>query len=261
MIFLFLLHNLCYAEDDDQTRAEELYKNGYVLYEEGEFASAVLAWESGYEMSKLPAFLKNIALAHEANNDFDNAIIYLKKYRAFANFEEQEELKTWLTELESKQSDQLAQRQAEEVAAKEAAEKSEQQRLEAERIEREKKNAEQAALANQQNHPLPEPQQRSFPIWSTVGTGAIVSLATASTLRTSGLYQDISSGCNLVDGKGLCTNGVQENDLINQFEQSQTISLALWGASIAGAGLTVWQVSKPVQTTITPTGVWFGGQF
>lgn len=257
MIFL-LLHNLCFAEADDQSRAEELYKNGYVLYEEGDFASAVLAWESGYEMTKLPAFLKNIALAHEANNDFNNAIMYLKKYRAFANFEEQEELKTWLAELESKQAKQLEQRQAEEVAAK-AAEKAEQQRLEAERLEKERKAAEQAALANQEN--VPATPTKPFPIWTAVGTGTIVSLATASTIRTSGLYKDISAACNLVDGKGLCTDGVQENDLINQFEQSQTISIALWGASIAGAGLTVWQASKPVQTTITPTGVWFGGQF
>jgi len=258
MIFLFLLHNLCYAEED-HSRAEELYKNGYVLYEEGDFASAVLAWESGYEMTKLPAFLKNIALAHEANNDFENAIIYLKKYRAFANFEEQEELKTWLLELEEKQANQIEKMQAEEKAAKMEADKIEQQRLEAEKLERERKEAERTALRNQEI--LPPAPTKSFPIWTAVGTGTMVSLATASTIRTSGLYQDISAACKLVDNKRLCTNDVQENDLMDQFKQSQTISLALWGASIAGAGLTVWQASKPVQTTITPTGIWVGGQF
>ena len=101
MIFLFWIHNLCHAQEDvSEERAKELFFNGQLLYEEGEYESAVLAWESGYELTKLPAFLKNIALAHEANNNFSDAIVYLKKYRAFAPFEEQEKLKAWLTELE-----------------------------------------------------------------------------------------------------------------------------------------------------------------
>ena len=66
MIFLFWIHNLCHAQEDvSEERAKELFFNGQLLYEEGEYESAVLAWERGYELTHLPAFLKNIALAHD----------------------------------------------------------------------------------------------------------------------------------------------------------------------------------------------------
>ena len=70
----------------------------------------LLFWLGNVVMNslKLPAFLKNIALAHESNKNYSEAILYLKKYRAFAPFEEQEELRAWLTELESNLAQQLA---------------------------------------------------------------------------------------------------------------------------------------------------------
>ena len=252
MIFLFWLHSLCHAQDDvSEDRAKELFFNGQLLYEEGEYDSAVLAWERGYELTKLPAFLKNIALAYEADENYTEAITYLKKYRAFAPFEEQEDLKAWLIELESRAKQQLAEQEA--VQA------------EIEANEPPQETAPEKAINNVPTVDLqadPSPVgPKQFPVISTVGTGAFVTLAAVSTAQTHRLYGEVSTQCQLTDGRGYCSNVAQKNDLLNQFERSQTTSLILWGVSLAGAGLTTWQVTKPVQLQVTHGGFIIGGQF
>lgn len=259
MIFLFWLHSLCHAQDDvSEDRAKELFFNGQLLYEEGEYDSAVLAWERGYELTKLPAFLKNIALAHEADKDYTDAIVYLKKYRAFAPFEEQEELKAWLTELESSAEQQrLEQEKSEAKVAIEPTDTVEESTL-ATASDEDSTNSISNATLQPETIPIPT---RQFPVVSTVSTGTFVTLAAVSTMHTHRLYGDIDTHCQLTDGRGYCSNEVQKNDLLNQFERSQTTSLILWGASLASASVTVWQATRPIQVQITQSGLIIGGQF
>ena len=253
MIFLFWLHSLCHAQEDvTEDRAKELFFNGQLLYEEGEYDSAILAWERGYELTKLPAFIKNIALAYEADENYVDAIVYLKKYRAFAPFEEQEELKAWLTELESSAEQQLVEQQDAEASMK--------------MTETPEETAPISEGEGQSANPVLPPEtppvtSRQFPVLSTVSTGTFVTLAAVSTMHTHRLHGEIKSNCQLTDGVGYCSNEVQKNDLLNQFERSQTTSLALWGISVAGAGLTAWQATKPIQVQVTQSGLIVGGQF
>lgn len=254
MIFLFWLHNLCYAQEDvSEDQAKQLFRNGKLLYEEGEFDSAVLAWERGYELTKLPAFLKNIALAHESNKNYAEAILYLKKYRAFAPFEEQEELRAWLTELESNLAQQLAaEKEKEEAEAVKAAEQTSEHITPVE----EKSDVKSVTV---EIPPVAAP--KNFTVWSAAGTTTFAVAASLSTIQTHRLYTDINTYCDLIDGSGYCSSEVEENDLLNQFKRSQTTSLLLWGASIAGMGLTTWQATKPVQVQVTHRGFMIGGQF
>ena len=256
MIFLFWLHSLCHAQEDvTEDRAKELFFNGQLLYEEGEYDSAVLAWERGYELTKLPAFLKNIALAHEADKDYVDAIVYLKKYRAFAPFEEQEELRAWITELESSAEQQRIE-QEEAQAAIEPTDLVKETTLKTTTDENSTNSISDATLQ-------PEAisvSTRQIRVLSTVSTGVSI-VAAAYTMQTHRLYQDIDTHCKLTDGRGYCSNEAQKDDLLNQFQRSQTTSLILWGASLAGAGVTVWQATRPMQVQITQSGLIIGGQF
>ena len=162
-------------------------------------------------------------------------------------------MKTWLADLESKQADFIAKQLEKEVAEKKLAEER--------AAEVEKQTREAEAKAVQSAESLPGNSKKKFPIWGTVSTGTFVTLATLSTFQTHTLYQEINASCDLFDGKGFCTSTIQDNDLLTQFEQSQTTSLILWGTSIAGVGLTIWQSTKPVQVHMTQRGFMIGGHF
>lgn len=256
MIFLFWLHSLCYAQENGaEKQAKNLFFNGQLLYEEGDYASAILAWEQGYELTQLPAFLKNIALAHEANKNYTEAIVYLKKYRAFAPFEEQEDLKVWLTELEANLKEQET-IEALNITVPVVEESS---TVEDTSSPEETVNIPNTNVSTESvSPPLPT---KHFSIWGSATTGTLATIATISTIQTHRLYNDISNYCELTEGTGYCSTEVQENDLITQFNRSQTTSLVLWGASLAGVGLTVWQSTKPVQVHMTQRGFMIGGQF
>ena len=257
MIFLFWLHSLCHAQEDvSEERAKELFFNGQMLYEEGEYGSAVLAWERGYELTKLPAFLKNIALAHESDNNFADAIVYLRKYRAFAPFEEQEELKSWMTELEVKLQQQLDQ-QASETAATES---DTSQTPAISDIPDEEVLVPKTIDEEVQSHSLPK-NSKSLTVLSAASTSTFIAAASLSTLYTHSLFSDINTHCKLTDGVGYCSSEVQENDLLSQFKRSQTTSIFLWSAAVAGVGLTTWQATKPVHVHISQGGFTIGGQF
>ena len=86
-------------------------------------------------------------------------------------------------------------------------------------------------------------------------------MAAVSTIQTQRLYNDIDGYCRLTDNVGYCSSEIAENDLLTQFNRSRTTSLALWGASLTGVGLTVWQSTKPVQVQMTPSGFMIGGRF
>ena len=114
MLLLTWLIHMAMAEPDnseDLRQAEELFLNGQQLYNEQRYNAAIIAWKEGYEMTKLPAFLKNIALAQEAMNEYSEALETLSTYRAFAPHEEQDALREWQENLETQLEEQVALRE------------------------------------------------------------------------------------------------------------------------------------------------------
>ncbi len=81
-----------FAQSADDARARELYENGALLYEEGDYENAVVAWKEAYELSERPLLLYNIANALERIGEYQEAFDYLNRYRAFAPAEERETL-------------------------------------------------------------------------------------------------------------------------------------------------------------------------
>lgn len=261
MLILFWLHQVCFAESTvSEDRAKELFFNGQLLYEEQEYDSAVLAWKKGYEITQLPAFLKNIALAYEANKEYPQAIDFLKQYRAFAPFEEQEELKTWLTELEKLQAEALAAEEA--LTVIKAAEST--------NVQTDDNTAERNNPSNTLN-PNTTPIVESIPkevsnkqftprFFASLGSTVLLAGgATAMTIQSSTLYTEIENACEL--NSGFCLDSVSDTDLLSQFNRSKSISLALWGTTLVGAGLSTWQYSQSVQVSIQHGSLTIGGQF
>ena len=106
-----------------------------------------------------PLLLYNIGLAHEELGEFDVAMDYINKYRAFAPLAEQEKLKLKIEELKVKQAAADAEKAAEDKAAEDASEKAEAEKAEqkaaaekaaAEKAAAEKVAEERARLAREQ---------------------------------------------------------------------------------------------------------------
>ena len=208
MFYLIWMTHLCVAEPvESEERAKELFYNGQLLYEEGRYEAAILAWQKGYDITELPAFLKNIALAQESAGQYSQAIQTLQTYRAFAPFEEQEELRTWLEDLEEKSSLVQENRPVEEPVT-------------------------EATPA--QNIPVPEEnlelQNSEFqwkPIWTLGSTAGVIAVASLTTIQSQRLYTEVESVCDL-NGSLLCRSELSESDAINKFNRSRATSLTLW---------------------------------
>jgi tetratricopeptide (TPR) repeat protein len=80
------------ASQDPDARARELYENGAMLYEEGRYDEAVVAFQAAYHLSKRPALLYNIANAQERAGKWAEAMESLNLYRAYAPADEREVL-------------------------------------------------------------------------------------------------------------------------------------------------------------------------
>ena len=83
-------------------RGRELYENGSMLYDEGRYEDAIVAWRQGYELTGLPDFLYNIANAQERLGDVKGALDTLGRYRAFATADERETLDRRIRSLEAR---------------------------------------------------------------------------------------------------------------------------------------------------------------
>ncbi len=84
----------------DDERARVLYENGAILYEEGRYEDAIEAWKEAYSLSDRPLFLFNIANALERIGRWDEALVYLNKYRAFAPADERTVLERRMRNIE-----------------------------------------------------------------------------------------------------------------------------------------------------------------
>ncbi len=99
-LLLIALWCAAQAGEGDDARARELYENGAILYEEGRYEDAVIAFEEAYRLSGRPALLFNIANALERTGRWDEALDVLSRYRAYAPADERETLDRRITNLE-----------------------------------------------------------------------------------------------------------------------------------------------------------------
>lgn len=97
------------AHAQDQTanedRAKELYGNGVILYEEGQYEDAIAAWQEAYRLSNKALLLYNIANAYERLGELQEALDNLNRYRAFAPADEKEALDRRMRNIERRMQD------------------------------------------------------------------------------------------------------------------------------------------------------------
>ncbi len=86
--------------DPNEERAKELYQNGALLYEEGRYEDAIVAWQEAYRLSERAELLFNIANAQERIGRYQDALDTLSRYRAYAAAEEREALDRRIRNLE-----------------------------------------------------------------------------------------------------------------------------------------------------------------
>ncbi len=73
LLFIVLSAPLAVAQSSDDARARELYANGALLYEEGDYENAVVAWKEAHRLSERPLLLYNIANALERIGEWEEA--------------------------------------------------------------------------------------------------------------------------------------------------------------------------------------------
>lgn len=94
MLSLLVMLSLAHAQSDPDAdaRARQFYDNGALLYEEGRYEDAILAFQEAYNLSQRPALLFNIANAQERAGQWGKAMDTLGKYRVYAPEDERETL-------------------------------------------------------------------------------------------------------------------------------------------------------------------------
>lgn len=96
------------ADDGAAAQAKQLYENGVLLYDEGEYEKSITAWRRAYELSQEPLLLYNIANALERLGRIREAIDTLNEYRIYAPAEERDTLERRLSALERRLAEEPA---------------------------------------------------------------------------------------------------------------------------------------------------------
>lgn len=100
-LMLLLVGQTVHADENaDDLRARQLYDNGAILYDEGRYEDAIVAWQEAWNLSERPLLLYNIANAQERLGLWREALETLNRYRAFARPEERERLDRRINNLE-----------------------------------------------------------------------------------------------------------------------------------------------------------------
>jgi tetratricopeptide (TPR) repeat protein len=257
VIRLLLLWSLCAgiamanpnAEKDD--RAREWFVNGQVLYQEGRYRDALVAFEAAYRMSARPTILRSIAYCHEQLEELEQAVDVLYRFRGLAPEERWSEIDRRISRLEV----QLEQQ------------------------------SEEAVLAQPQPQPQPQPQsppaavQQSSermryapPKWR-MGGGPLVLYSVAGVGAIVGGIFAANAQRARKQTAALCSRGDAifcRADAAPFINQDWLYSLiADTGFGFAGAGFvggTVWMVldnsrANAVQVGVNPMGIGVRGQF
>jgi len=87
-------------QTEDDLRARQLYDNGAILYDEGRYEDAIVAWQEAWNLSERPLLLYNIANAQERLGLWRDALETLNRYRAYAKPEERARLERRINNLE-----------------------------------------------------------------------------------------------------------------------------------------------------------------
>jgi tetratricopeptide (TPR) repeat protein len=95
-------HALAGPSPAEIERARVLYDNGRTLYAEGSWDGAIIAFEQAFELSGDINLLYNISLCHDRKGDYEQAIVYLDRYRALAPEDERSKLEQRRAELEAR---------------------------------------------------------------------------------------------------------------------------------------------------------------
>jgi tetratricopeptide (TPR) repeat protein len=106
MMRIFLLWILCSniaaanpnAGTDE--RAREWFVNGQVLYQEGRYRDALVAFEAAYRMSARPTILRSIAYCHEQLGELEQAVDALYRFRGLAPADKWAEIDRRISRLE-----------------------------------------------------------------------------------------------------------------------------------------------------------------
>lgn len=101
MALMLLMSSLtAQADENSDLRARQLYDNGAILYDEGRYEDAIVAWQEAWNLSERPLLLYNIANAQERLGLWRDALETLNRYRAFAKPEERDKLDRRINNLE-----------------------------------------------------------------------------------------------------------------------------------------------------------------
>lgn len=82
------------AIEQRDARAREIYENGTILYEEGLYEDAIVAFQESYRISGLHKLLLNVVNCYERLSRYEEAIAVLNRYRAFATPGERDQLRS-----------------------------------------------------------------------------------------------------------------------------------------------------------------------
>jgi tetratricopeptide (TPR) repeat protein len=252
VIRLLLLWSLCAgiamanpnAEKDD--RAREWFVNGQVLYQEGRYRDALVAFEAAYRMSARPTILRSIAYCHEQLGELEQAIDVLYRFRGLAPEERWSEIDRRISRLEVHLEHEM----------------------------------QELVVSQPPPQPPPEPVQQQAPQrtryeppkWR-IGAGPLVLYSVAGVGVIVGGIFTANAHRAREQTALLCSQGDAifcRDEAAPYINQDWLYSLiADTGFGFAGAGFvggTVWMVldnsrSNAVQVGVSPTGIGVRGQF
>ena len=98
------------AQNDSDSEARRLYKEGDKLYAEGDYEGAVRAFEKSYELSQQPALQYNLANAYERLGRYDDGVKALQAYEPHAPGDEREVVRRRIKKLQERADQQRAEK-------------------------------------------------------------------------------------------------------------------------------------------------------
>ena len=219
-----------------EQRARELYENGVILYDEGLYEDAIIAWEEAYSLSARPLLLYNIASAQERLGQWQKTLETLNRYRAFATADERARLDRRITSLERR------------IGAEEAS--SDQQGA----------PSEEPLVTTVQQTTSMEPRTGWLkPTAFVIGSAGLAS-GTVLGLQARSARQDALSLC--VDGGSslLCPSTAEEALQRDRFRsRAADVSFVVASAGLlSGAALVVW---ADASVRVLPGGLVLTGRF